>query len=381
MSSSCLERSLATACLCMITVACGSSSSTPSTNTDSGGPPVYDTNLPSAGCGGMQAKPGTSTVTIMSAGVARTYVLHVPPHVTSQPTPLVINMHGFLSNATQQEQWSEMDATADSENFVVAYPNGAGNPASWNAGTCCDFDDTTRDDVAFIGAVIDDVAQNGCIALDRVYATGMSNGGFMSHNLACNLSDRIAAIGPVSGVLGIPTTECHPGRAVPVMEFHGTSDPLVPYDGGTPNQTDWTFLYPNTTPPTFASVADTIAFWTSQDGCTAAPMQTYSSGDATCQTYGGCAGGAAVTLCTIAGGGHTWPGGDPSALASGSLGSLVSSVIGKTSTSIDASNQLWNFFKGYKLPVGFDGGATYPPPYLAPDGGGGDAGSSDGSSE
>lgn len=257
-----------------------------------------------------------------------------------------------------------MDSVADSENFIVAYPNGSGTPSSWNAGDCCEFVDTSRDDVAFISALIDDVGQKNCVALDRVYATGMSNGAFMAHNVAYNLSDRIAAIGPVSGVLGVPIVDRAPGRAVPVMEVHGTADPLVPYDGGTPEAALWNLLYPGTSRPTFRSAADTIAFWRTRNGCDATSPQTYSSGDATCQTYGGCQGGAVVTLCTIAGGGHTWPGGNPSAVPA-----IASSFIGKTSTSIDASSQLWNFFKAYTLPAGFDGGAPVPPPY----GAGGDA--------
>jgi polyhydroxybutyrate depolymerase len=284
--------------------------------------------------------------------------LHVPPGYSGKPTPLVIDIHGFLSNASQQEGWSAMDTVADREGFLVAYPNGAGSPQSWNAGDCCEFTDTGRDDVAFISALIDDVGKKSCVALDRVYATGMSNGGFMSHNLACNLSDRIAAIGPVAGVLGIPPAACTPGRAVPVMEFHGTADPLVPYDGGSPSASLWGYLYPTSAPPTFRSVGDTVTFWRTQNGCSDTSMQTYASGDATCQTYSGCKDGAVVTLCTIMDGGHTWPGGSTTALPS-----IATTIVGKMSSSIDASSQLWDFFKKYRLPAGFDGGTTTPPPY------------------
>jgi polyhydroxybutyrate depolymerase len=342
-----------------LTLSCGSSSSgAPATGSTEGGAPTYDTNAPSAACGASNTAPGTTTVQLMSGGIARNYILHVPPGYAGKPTPLVINMHGFLSSASQQETWTEMNGVADSENFIVAYPNGAGTPSSWNAGSCCEYSDTSRDDVAFISAVIDDIAQSTCLALDRVYATGMSNGGFMSHNLGCNLSDKIAAIGPVSGVLGIAPVDCMPGRPIPVMEFHGTADPLVPYDGGTPSPALWSLLYSNA-PPEFASVADTIGFWTIKDGCGATPQQTYSSGNATCETYSGCQGGAVVTLCTIDGGGHTWPGGNPSALPS-----FATNLVGPMTQSISASSQLWTFFKGYKLPVGFDGSMTAVPPYM-----------------
>jgi polyhydroxybutyrate depolymerase len=358
------------AMLASSTVACSNSSSKSSGG--DGGPsgdagPTYDTNAPSSGCQSSSLVPGTKTITFADAGgggadggAARQYILHVPPSYSGQPMPLVVNMHGFLSDDSQQEAWSEMDTVADSEGFIVAYPEGAGSPLSWNAGACCEFKETSRDDAAFVSKIIDDVAQNGCVELDRVYATGMSNGGFMSQNLGCNLSDRIAAIGPVSGVLGVAPEDCKPGRAMPVMEFHGTADPLVPYDGGPPNATYFGVLYPGETPPIFASVADTVSFWVANDGCDATPMQTYSNGDATCETYSGCQGGALVTLCTIAGGGHTWPGGNIDALPDPTL---AAGLVGKTSVDINASSQLWTFFKGYKLPLGFDAGVTTPPPY------------------
>lgn len=145
------------------------------------------------------------------------------------------------------------------------------------------------------------------------------------------------------------------------MEFHGTADPLVPYDGGSPSATYWGVLYPGTAPPVFASVAETVSFWSTTDGCSGPPAQTYSNGDATCETYSGCQGGAVVTVCTIAGGGHTWPGGNINALPGGGI---ASAIVGPTSTSINASSQLWTFFKGYKLPMGFDAGVTVPPPYI-----------------
>ena len=356
-----------------LTLSCGSSSAgSPAASTEGGGL-TYDTNAPSSACGSSSAAPGTKTVQVMSGGLSRSYILHIPPGYDGKPAPLVINMHGFLSSASQQEAWSAMDTVADSENFVVVYPNGAGMPSSWNAGSCCEYNDPSRDDVAFITTVIDDVAQSTCIALDRVYATGMSNGGFMSQNLGCNLSDRIAAIGPVSGVLGVAPEDCMPGRAIPVMEFHGTADPLVPYDGGAASAELWSFVYPNTPPPEFASVADTISFWRTQDGCGATPQQTYSNGNATCETYSGCQGGAVVTLCTIAGGGHTWPGGSTTALPA-----VATAITGPMTQSINASSQLWEFFKGYKLPSGFAGGVTATPPYLdypwPPEGDASDAG-------
>jgi polyhydroxybutyrate depolymerase len=218
-----------------------------------------------------------------------------------------------------------MDAESDAKGFLLVYPQGTGELASWNAGACCGTAaEDGVDDVGFTRALLDALEAELCVDASRVFATGMSNGGFFSHRLGCELSDRIAAIAPVAGVMGIPT--CTPARAVSVMEFHGTSDPLVPYDG------DPAIGY--------TSVADTVAGWVKRDGCQAAPATTYSKGDATCVTYGQCTANAEVTLCTIQGGGHTWPGGTPFPL------------LGATSTDISATDAMWTFFEAHPMPSG-----------------------------
>ncbi len=142
----------------------------------------------------------------------------------------------------------------------------------------------------------------------RVYVTGMSNGGFMSQRLACDLSDRIAAIAPVAG--NNVTTSCVPTRPISVMEFHGTADSTVPYSGTGP----------------------TIAAWVDRNGCDSSPAVTFDSGNARCETYNGCDGGVEVTLCTITGLGHAWPG-----------------AFGGTSD-ISATDAMWSFFERYRLP-------------------------------
>ena len=229
-------------------------------------------------------------------GVQRRYELHVPPAYEGRtPLPLVLNFHGFRSNPTQQRMSSQMDMTADSRGFVVAYPQGL--DASWNAGLCCGFSaENGVDDVGFARAVIDDIGARGCIDRSRVYATGMSNGGFLSHRLACEASDVIAAIGPVAGVLGIDSSACSPNRPVPVVHFHGTADIVVRYDGGCPVcESD------------SESVADTVAGWVARNGCTGEPQVVLRNGSVTCETTGGCDGDASVTLCSITDGGHCWP--------------------------------------------------------------------------
>src|SRR5690606_3308049 len=148
-------------------------------------------------------------------------------------TMLVLNFHGFTSADWQEALLTRMDREVDARGVIVAYPQGVAT--SWNAGACCGtaWADAV-DDVGFVRALIEHLEAEYCIDARGVDATGMSNGGFLSHRLACELSDRIAAIAPVAGVLGVDPASCAPSRPVPVWQFHGTEDPLVPYEGGTP---------------------------------------------------------------------------------------------------------------------------------------------------
>ena len=252
--------------------------------------------------------------------------VHVPPgYDPTVPTPVVLNFHGFTSDGLQEDVLSQMDPAADASGYIAIYPFGTGAPLSWNAGACCGTAAATGvDDIQFVRDLLDYAATQICVDPHRVFATGMSNGGFLSHRIACELSERIGAVAPVAGVLGIPDADCTPARAMPVMHFHGTDDPLVPWNGSTVLG--------------FISVPDSFAGWAARDGCTGAPSQTYAHGDASCSTYASCAGGAEVTLCTIDGGGHTWPGGTPVP------------TLGATSTDLDATAHMWTFFQAHPLP-------------------------------
>jgi polyhydroxybutyrate depolymerase len=257
-------------------------------------------------------------------GVMRSYELHVPPSYDgSTPLPLVLSFHGFASTGLTQQESTQMDDLADREAFLVAYPNGLYN--SWNAGTCCGQSaDLGVDDVGFTRALIDDLGARGCIDELRVYATGMSNGGFFSHRLACEAADVIAAAAPVAAVLGIDDASCTPARPIPIIEFNGTADPLVLYEGG--GLTD------------APSVAETTAGWLERNGCTGNPAVSYQNGDATCEAVDQCDGGASVTLCTIEGGGHCWPG-YPCRLDG----------LGESTTDIDANAVMWELFSRSSL--------------------------------
>jgi polyhydroxybutyrate depolymerase len=270
------------------------------------------------GCGTGTAMAGTQTITIVHNGVERYYELYLPPsYDDSTALPLVLNFHGFTSSASEQAFFSGMNPLADSEGFAVVYPEGTAK--SWNGGPICCGTAASEDidDVDFTRQIVADVAARACIDETRVYATGMSNGGFMSHRLACEASDLVAAVAPVDGLLGVPSSSCTPGRNVPMIHFYGTADPLVEYD--------------------FA--IQTNDHWVSTYACTdAAPEVTYMQGTATCETWDECAGGAKVTFCSMEGMGHCWPG-----------QSFCPPSLGASTTDISANAEMWAFFQQYAL--------------------------------
>jgi polyhydroxybutyrate depolymerase len=276
-----------------------------------------------SGCQGEALEAGDHHVPLTHAGVDRSYVLHVPiGYRAGAATPLVLNFHGFGSNPIDQAAFSQMSATADAHGFVVAYPTGLST--SWNGGICCGAAAVAlTDDVGFARAVVADVSSRLCIDDKRVYSTGMSNGGYLSHRNGCESADLFAAIAPVAGVIGIPQQQCQPSRPMPVIHFYGTADALVPYAGGGALGSP--------------SVADTDAGWATRNGCTGAPVKTYQQGLVHCETHETCEAGARVTLCTVEAGGHCWPG-------------QASCPFGPSTTDISANEAMWEFFQGFSLP-------------------------------
>jgi polyhydroxybutyrate depolymerase len=268
-------------------------------------------------------QPLDATWMLSFGGMNRTFDVHVPAsYDPSKPTPVVLNFHGYSSNSSQENLLSNMDAKSDAVGFIAVHPQGTGSTPSWNAGACCgEAAMNNTDDVGFVGAILDKLEADLCVDTHQVFATGMSNGGFLSHRLGCELADRIAAVAPVAGVLGIPT--CTPSRPMPVMHFHGTADMLVPYDGNAQMG--------------FASVPDTWHGWGTRNKCTDMPSVTFMMADSTCQTYKQCDGGVEVTLCTVQNGGHTWPGGFP-----------VPSL-GYTTTNLNATDAMWEFFQKHPM--------------------------------
>jgi len=286
-------------------------------NGGSGG--VDSSVKPSAGCDSGSLGSSVTLVSIDFDGISRSYVLHVPPSYDGgTPTPLVLNFHALTSTAPEQQFISDMGRVADAHRFVVAYPNGIEN--SWNAGPCTyPAGSLGIDDVGFARAVIDDLGQKGCIDLNRVYATGWSNGAALSYRLACEAADVIAAIAPVANVDLV--SDCNPSRPIPVLHFHGTEDVVVPYDGSRPD-------YP--------SVPDTYDAWAARNGCTDEPSITFENNTVTCETYDDCDGGVEVTLCTAEGMGHCWPG-------------QSFCPAGASTLDISASDTMADFFANFSL--------------------------------
>ncbi len=225
-------------------------------------------------------------------GQVRSYRVHVPPSYTGKrAVPLVIVMHGATSKAEWMEKDTGFSAKADREGFIVVYPNGSGIARTgghyWNSGTL--RLPTRADDVGFIRALVAQLEKEYRIDRKRIYATGMSNGGMMAHRLGVELSDVIAAIGPVAGTLNVP---CRAGTPVPVIMIHGGKDPSVPLESGPPF---W-----------LAGVPESVQAWVKRDGCKGKPERT-DSGGLLKERYRGGKDGAEVVLYVIKDGKHDWP--------------------------------------------------------------------------
>jgi polyhydroxybutyrate depolymerase len=284
-------------------------------------------------CTGKALGAGSHDENLTSGGIARVAHLHVPPgYDNTTGTMLVLTFHGFFETGLLQEVQSRMDPSSDAKGYIVAYPEGIGS--SWNAGDCCgDSWTNSVDDVQFTRDLLGVIANDYCIDPKHIFATGFSNGGFFAHRLGCEMSDVFGAIAPVAGVLGIDPATCKPTRAIPVLDFHGTADPIVPYDGGVPILSIEIAGSLN-----FRSVSDTLAFWINANGCLGFPTTVFSNGDATCTDTGLCKGGADVVHCKIDQGGHQWPGG------------VALPIVGKCSTDISATDTIYDFFAAHPLP-------------------------------
>jgi polyhydroxybutyrate depolymerase len=254
----------------------------------------------------------------------RDYIMYIPSSYNSaNPVPLVFCFHGFGSNASINFNYTNFKGIADTAGFIVVHPEGTllqGTP-HWNVGGWTLASNT--DDVGFTSALIDTISSNYSINLDRVFSTGMSNGGYMSFLLACQLSDRFAAVASVTGSMTPQTyNACNPQHPTPILQIHGTNDGTVPYNGNS----YWT-----------KSIDDVLQYWSSYNNCNLSPL-TYNlpdinSSDGSMVEYTIYSGGDNATTTEhfkVIGGDHDWPG-----------------VFGNMD--INASIEVWKFFSKYDI--------------------------------
>ena len=270
-----------------------------------------------------------SNGSFVSSGWKRDYLLYVPKsYDRTRPTPLVISLHGAGMWGAAQKETSQWNRVAEREGLIVVYPSGdaGAGPRIWHVERDAAL---LMQDVRFIAELIDTLKAAYNIDSTRIFANGLSNGGGMAFVLSCTLSDRIAAVGMVAAAQLLPWRWCTDQRPVPMIAFHGTADPQVPYKGGK------TFV----APVWFPSVPAWTANWARRNRCAPNPVDSAMAADVTRRSYTNCADDAAVVLYTIHGGGHTWPGGKP----------LPEWFVGRTSNSIDADSLMWAFFREHRL--------------------------------
>jgi polyhydroxybutyrate depolymerase len=257
-------------------------------------------------------------------GLTREYILYIPASYNAEEsTPLLFSFHGYTSNAQTNLYYTNFKSIADTAGFILIHPQGSllngithWNVGGWTIGS-------TVDDVSFVSELMDTISKAYNIDSDRMYSTGMSNGGYMSFLLACKLSDRIAAIASVTGSMTPQSyNTCQPSHPTPIMQIHGTSDGTVPYNGN--------FLWTK-------SIDDVIEYWVEYNNTSSEPIiieipdiNTSDGSTVEHYIYGDGDNSTAVEHFKVIGGDHDWPG-----------------VWGNMD--IDASKEVWNFLSKYDI--------------------------------
>ncbi|MFN8040794.1 MAG: PHB depolymerase family esterase [Acidimicrobiales bacterium] len=351
---------LVVASLALAAAACAGSSGEPSgasgpaagasgSSASSTGPPTTAVRTPgttvpvaTAACG-----PAAAGLT-RSAHVARTVDVdgderqvkeYLPASYGTEPMPVVIQLHGYLSGADGQIAMSAIEPLAESAGFVVLTPQGSGDLPYWNAVPHADL----PDDLGFVRTLIDDVTAHRCVDPSRVYVVGMSNGAFLTSLVACRLADRVAA---VAAVAGLQTPKgCDPSRAVPVLAIHGTGDTFVPADGTRGPALD-TLAWDHASTRAFdglpwTPVRTAVADRARLAGCDLTPATSTPWPAITELRYGSCGEGADVELLEVAGGGHTWPG--------SRFSQASAAILGATTTEVDGDQVIWDFLRQHRL--------------------------------
>ncbi|MEY4763874.1 MAG: hypothetical protein RI907_547 [Pseudomonadota bacterium] len=280
--------------------------------------------------------PGLQEHRLQVGGLARSWLLYLPRQLDpKRPAPVVFAFHGgggWAAYMTDDDRYGWL-AKADQAGFVAVFPSGyskfpGGRLATWNAGGCCgDARDREVDDVAFVRAIWAELRDKLQVDPARVYATGMSNGGMMSHRLACDMADVFAAVAAVAGTDATDT--CRPARPVSVLHIHAKDDTHVLYEGGAGPGA----FRDASKVMDFVSVPATVQAWVSRNRCPAPAQTVLAVPGARCEAHTACSQGVAVEVCTTEEGGHSWPG-------------AAASRQGKAppSQAIRANDVIWDFF-------------------------------------
>jgi len=245
------------------------------------------------------ANPGPALV------AARPYKLKVPVgYDPTQPTPLLIMLHGYNSDAALHEAYFQFAPLADTKKFLYVYPDGSLDfifKRGWNAtDACCFFQPQKPDDLGYLTAVLDDVVAKYNVDPKRVFVLGHSNGGFMTNRLACELSPRIAAIVSMAGAVWKDPASCVTTSPVAMLQVHAENDPTIDYNGGK------MFF----AAPPYPSAHETVATWAAKNGCdptlhsttdTVDLVSSAAGAETTVERYTGCSGNSAVELWTMHG--------------------------------------------------------------------------------
>jgi polyhydroxybutyrate depolymerase len=316
----------------------------PTTPEDADATPDEPELRPSAGC---DAEPQGPVVeeerTLTVDGTDRRYLLSVPSsHDGAEPLPVVLSFHGLMAGAEVHAGMSQHSALAEEEGFVAVFPHGTGEPIRWNT----DPDEATNEDLAYVDAVLEQVASELCIDEARIYATGMSNGAMFTSLLVCQRADVLAAAAPVAGT--ILADGCGPSRPVPVVSFHGTEDPILLFDGGFNSSSIPRFGELDDAPTTIAVPVDldmprsaSVAAFAAHNGCDPDPEDTELTDEVLHRVYS-CPPGADVELYIVIGGGHSWP--------SSEFSQAIGEIVGMTTFDIDATRDSWEFMSRFTNP-------------------------------
>jgi polyhydroxybutyrate depolymerase len=291
-------RLIGAAVLTIAAIGCDDSGGGDSGAADAGTETTETTGSP--GCGADAPAPGLQNRTLSFQEITRDYRLWIPEaYDPDTPAPLVFNLHGFTSNAVQQDEYTNLPATAGARGYVVVSPQGlpiGTSPGGTSSGGANFWSATPTpgpeaiDDVGYLAAVLDATERELCIDVDREFSAGMSNGAMMSVALGCAIPERIAAIAPVAGV---NLVDCEPDAPVSMITVHGTSDDLAVYD--------------QSADPEGVPVVNRVTRWATASGCDAEPEVGESPGGVESRRWTGCPAGIAVELYTVVAGEHVWP--------------------------------------------------------------------------